>query len=77
VVDCPPLTQRGKTSADVYMVMDVLDALEHKTEFDEFIILSSDADFTPVLLRLRALRSPHDHPGHQLRRRRPTRPRAT
>jgi hypothetical protein len=51
VVDCPPLTQRGKTSADVYMVMDVLDALEHKTEFDEFIILSSDADFTPVLLR--------------------------
>ncbi len=54
VVDCPPLTQRGKTSADVYMVMDVLDALEHKTAFDEFIILSSDADFTPVLLRLRA-----------------------
>jgi uncharacterized LabA/DUF88 family protein len=53
-VDCPPLTQRGKTSADVYMVMDVLDALEHATRFDEFIILSSDADFTPVLLRLRA-----------------------
>ena len=54
VVDCPPLTQRGKTSADVYMVMDILDALKHDTEFDEFIILSSDADFTPVLLRLRA-----------------------
>jgi hypothetical protein len=54
VVDCPPLTTRGKTSADIYMVMDVLDALEHPTRFDEFIILSSDADFTPVLLRLRA-----------------------
>lgn len=54
VVDCPPLTQRGKTSADIYMVMDVLDALEHPTPFEEFIILSSDADFTPVLHRLRA-----------------------
>jgi hypothetical protein len=54
VVDCPPLTQRGKTSADVYMVMDILDALgRHGTTFDEFIILSADADFTPVLLRLR------------------------
>jgi hypothetical protein len=54
VVDCPPLTYSGKTSADVYMVMDILDALGHATRFDEFIILSGDADFTPVLLRLRA-----------------------
>ncbi|HET6467104.1 MAG TPA: NYN domain-containing protein [Geminicoccaceae bacterium] len=54
VVDCPPLTSRGKTSSDIYMVMDILEALEHKTRFEEFIILSADADFTPVLLRLRA-----------------------
>ncbi|MEM9554356.1 MAG: NYN domain-containing protein [Acidobacteriota bacterium] len=54
VVDCPPLTTQGKTSADVYMVIDLLDALEHSTHFDEFIIFSGDADFTPVLLRLRA-----------------------
>jgi hypothetical protein len=54
IVDCPPLTTRGKTSADIYMVMDLIDALEHATRFDEFIIFSSDADFTPVLLRLRA-----------------------
>ncbi len=54
VVDCPPLTYSGKTSADVYMVMDILDALGHETRFDEFVILSGDADFTPVLLRLRA-----------------------
>lgn len=54
IVDCPPLTTRGKTSADIYMVMDMIDALGHATRFDEFIILSSDADFTPVLLRLRA-----------------------
>ncbi len=53
VIDCPPLTMQGKNSADIYMVMDIIDALEHKTRFDEFIILSGDADFTPVLLRLR------------------------
>ncbi|MDR3373821.1 MAG: NYN domain-containing protein [Ancalomicrobiaceae bacterium] len=54
IVDCPPLTGRGKNSADIYMVVDMLDALRHETRFDEFIILSGDADFTPVLLRLRA-----------------------
>jgi hypothetical protein len=36
------------------MVMDVRDYLNHDTRFDEFIILSGDADFTPVLHRLRA-----------------------
>lgn len=56
VVDCPPLTSGGKTSADIQMVMDILDALNHTTGFEEFIILSGDADFTPVLLRL----SKHD-----------------
>ncbi len=36
------------------MVMDILDTLNHKTYFDEFIIFSGDLDFMPVLLRLRA-----------------------
>lgn len=54
VVDCPPLTRGGKTSADIVLVMDVLDALHHATRFEQFILLSSDADFTPVLQRLRA-----------------------
>lgn len=53
VIDCPPLTTRGKTSSDIHMVMDILDALNHNTRFSEFIILSGDSDFTPVLLRLR------------------------
>jgi hypothetical protein len=56
VVDCPALTSGGKTSSDIHMVIDILDALHHDTHFDEFIILSGDADFTPVLLRL----SKHD-----------------
>jgi hypothetical protein len=53
VIDCPPLTSRSKNSADIVMVMDIMDALEHQTRFDEFIIMSGDADFTPVLHRLR------------------------
>lgn len=53
VVDCPPLTGQNKNSTDIHMVMDILDAMRHETRFDEFIILSGDSDFTPVLLRLR------------------------
>jgi len=54
VVDCPPLTAQLKNSADIRMVMDVRDILTHDTYFDEFVILSADADFTPVLHRLRS-----------------------
>ena len=54
VVDCPPLTAQLKNSADIRMVMDVRDVLNHETRFGEFILLSGDADFTPVLHRLRA-----------------------
>jgi hypothetical protein len=54
VIDCPPLTAQLKNSADIRIVMDVRDMLTHDTYFDEFIILSGDADFTPLLHRLRA-----------------------
>jgi hypothetical protein len=53
VVDCPSLTGFGKNSADIHMVLDILDTLTHPGGYDEFIVLSADADFTPVLLRLR------------------------
>ena len=36
------------------MVLDIVDTLAHSTYFDEFVLLSADADFTPVMLRLRA-----------------------
>ncbi len=52
VVDCPPLTNHGKTSADIHLTMDCMDVLAHPTRFDEIIILSGDADFTPLLLRI-------------------------
>jgi uncharacterized LabA/DUF88 family protein len=54
IVDCPPLTAQLKNSSDIRMVMDVRDYLHHETHYDEFVILSGDADFTPVLHRLRA-----------------------
>lgn len=54
VVDCPSLTYTGKNSSDIHMVMDILDTLSRFEHFSEFIILSGDSDFTPVLLRLRA-----------------------
>jgi NYN domain len=54
VVDCPSLTQAGKSSADIHLVLDVLDALNHPTHYDEFVICSADSDFTPLMVRLRA-----------------------
>lgn len=54
VIDCPPLTSNQKNAADIRMVIDVLDALHSPAHYDEIIIASSDADFTPLLLRLRA-----------------------
>ncbi|HPU51805.1 MAG TPA: NYN domain-containing protein [Burkholderiaceae bacterium] len=53
IVDCPPVTSQGKTSTDMHMVLDIVDLLQHETRYDEFIVFSADADFTPVLRRLR------------------------
>jgi hypothetical protein len=54
VVDCPSLTQQGKSSSDIHMVMDILDILAHPVRYDEVIVMSADADFTSVMLRLRS-----------------------
>ena len=53
IVDCPPVTAQGKTSTDIHMVLDIVELLAHETRYDEFIVLSADADFTPVLRKLR------------------------
>jgi hypothetical protein len=53
IVDCPPMTATGKTSTDIHLVLDTMDALLDGTHFDEFIVFSADADFSPVLRRLR------------------------
>jgi hypothetical protein len=53
VVDCPPVTSQGKTSTDIHLVLDAVDLLQHGTHYDEFIVFSADADFTPLLRKLR------------------------
>ena len=53
IVDCPPVTSQGKTSTDIHMVLDIVELLQHETRYDEFIVFSADADFTPVLRKLR------------------------
>jgi hypothetical protein len=53
VVDTPTLA-RDKNAADIRIVIDALDLLQHPAGYDEFVIASGDSDFTPLLLRLRA-----------------------
>jgi len=53
IVDCPPMTATGKTSTDIHLVLDTMDALLDATHFDEFVVFSADADFSPLLRRLR------------------------
>lgn len=55
VIDCPSLTQASKNAADIRIVIDVLDGLEAPVVYDEFVLASSDADFTPLLQRVRSL----------------------
>ena len=53
VIDCPSLTQKGKSSADTHIVLDVVEALNHATRYDEFVICPADADFSPLMTKLR------------------------
>lgn len=53
IIDCPAMTHQGKTSTDIHMVLDMVDLLQHEVHYDEFIVFSADADFTPVLRKLR------------------------
>ncbi len=54
VVDCPKLTSQFKNCSDIRMALDIRDHLNHQVRFDEFIILSGDSDFTPVLMNIRS-----------------------
>lgn len=53
VIDTPPLTNQGKTSADTHIVMDVLDSVAQFPHVSEYVILAADADYTPLIIRLR------------------------
>lgn len=53
VLDCPPITRSGKNGADIQMVMDIMDTLRDYPHVTEFVIMSGDSDFLPVITRLR------------------------
>ena len=54
VIDCPSLTQRGKSSTDINLVLDAMDALSGAAHIEEFFVASADADFTSLVQRFRA-----------------------
>lgn len=51
-IDCIPSSPRTRSCADLHLVMDCMDDLRHDPQFEEFIILSGETEFTPLLLRL-------------------------
>lgn len=53
-IDCPAIANGPGHAPHAHLVLDAIDALEHTTGFDEFILLSASADLTPLLFRLRA-----------------------
>lgn len=54
VIDCPSLTQQGKSSTDINLVLDAVDVLAGAAHVEEFFIASDDADFTSLVQRFRA-----------------------
>jgi hypothetical protein len=48
VIDCPSLTQQGKSSTDINLVLDAVDVLAGVAHVEEFFIASDDADFTSL-----------------------------
>jgi hypothetical protein len=54
VIDCPSLTQQGKSSTDINLILDAVDVLAEPVRIEEFFIASADADFTSLIQRFRA-----------------------
>lgn len=51
-IDCLPASARSGSTTALHLVMDCMDDLNHNPPLDEFIILSGETEFTPLLLRL-------------------------
>ncbi|WP_235565073.1 NYN domain-containing protein [Arthrobacter sp. Soil764] len=67
VIDCPSLTQRGKSSTDINLVLDAMDALSGSVGIEEFFIASADAGLHVADTAV-PRRRPDDH-RHRGRRR--------
>jgi uncharacterized protein (TIGR00288 family) len=53
LIEVPHVSQSGKNSADIRMVVDALDLCYTKSHVDTFVILSGDSDFSPLVSKLR------------------------
>lgn len=53
LIDIPHLSQSGKNSADIRMVVDALDLCYTKNHLNTFVIISGDSDFSPLVSKLR------------------------
>jgi len=53
LIEIPHLSQSGKNSADIRMVVDALDLCYTKQHVDTFVIVSGDSDFSPLVSKLR------------------------
>ncbi len=53
LIEVPHVSQSGKNSADIRMVVDALDLCYTKEHVDTFVILSGDSDFSPLVSKLR------------------------
>ena len=53
LIDIPHVSQSGKNSADIRMVVDALDLCYMKGHVDTFAIVSGDSDFSPLVSKLR------------------------
>ena len=52
LIDIPHVSQSGKNSADIRMVVDALDLCYMKPHVDTFVIVSGDSDFSPLVSKL-------------------------
>ncbi|CAM3794674.1 hypothetical protein BOSP111201_25805 [Bordetella sputigena] len=53
LIEIPHVRQSGKNSADIRLVVDALDLCYTKSHVDTFVIISGDADFSPLVSKLR------------------------
>ena len=53
LIEVPHVSQSGKNSADIRMVVDALDLCYTKEHIDTFVIISGDSDFSPLVSKLR------------------------
>ncbi len=53
LIEIPHVSQSGKNSADIRMVVDALDLCYTKTHVDTFVVISGDSDFSPLVSKLR------------------------